>query len=139
MIISLQTISHRQQHAHVASGQADASLTFIQSFLIWYHGLMTCLNPCNPSHREPSIRPSIPPKLRVMPTCDRIDAAEGGLCETSRVLMGIVLADEARLLLGLEVVEEDAALLGLLTPVLDDDARAVDNLAGVTLTVDLAC
>ena len=42
------------------------------------------------------------------------------------------------LLLGLEVVEEDAALLGLLTPVLDDDARAVDDLAGVTLTVDLA-
>jgi hypothetical protein len=36
-------------------------------------------------------------------------------------------------------VEEDAALLGLLTPVLDDDARAVDDLAGVTLTVDLAC
>ena len=44
-----------------------------------------------------------------------------------------------RLLLGLEVVEQDAALLGLLTPVLDDDARAVDDLAGVTLTVDLAC
>jgi hypothetical protein len=46
---------------------------------------------------------------------------------------------KTRLLLGLEVVEEDAALLGLLTPVLDDDARAVDDLAGVTLTVDLAC
>lgn len=43
------------------------------------------------------------------------------------------------LLLGLEVVEEDGALLGLLTPVLDNDARAVDNLAGVTLTVELAC
>ena len=55
------------------------------------------------------------------------------------MLEGIVLADEARLLLGLEVVEEDVALLGLLTPVLDDDARAVDNLAGVTLAVDLAC
>lgn len=41
-----------------------------------------------------------------------------------------------RLLLGLEVVEEDGALLGLLTPVLDDDARAVDNLAGVPLTVE---
>lgn len=52
--------------------------------------------------------------------------------------MGIVLAGEARLLLGLEVVEEDAALLGLLTPVLDDNARAVNDLAGVTLTVDLA-
>ena len=45
----------------------------------------------------------------------------------------------ARLLLGLEVVEEDAALLGLLAPVLDDNAGAVDDLAGVTLAVDLAC
>jgi len=44
----------------------------------------------------------------------------------------------ARLLLGLEVVEEDAALLGLLTPILDDDARAVDDLAGVAFAVDLA-
>jgi hypothetical protein len=44
-----------------------------------------------------------------------------------------------RLLLGLEVVEQDAALLGLLTPVLDNDARAVDDLAGVALAVDLAC
>lgn len=44
-----------------------------------------------------------------------------------------------RLLLGLEVVEQDAALLGLLTPVLDDDARAVDDLAGVALAVNLAC
>jgi hypothetical protein len=42
------------------------------------------------------------------------------------------------LLLGLEVVEEDAALLGLLTPILDNDARAVDDLAGVALTVNLA-
>lgn len=39
------------------------------------------------------------------------------------------------LLLGLEVVEEDGTLLGLLTPVLNDDARAVDNLAGVALAV----
>jgi hypothetical protein len=38
-------------------------------------------------------------------------------------------------LLGLEVVEEDGALLRLLTPILDDDARAVDDLAGVTLTI----
>lgn len=45
----------------------------------------------------------------------------------------------SNLLLGLEVVEEDRALLGLLTPILDDDARAVDDLAGVTLAVDLAC
>jgi hypothetical protein len=44
-----------------------------------------------------------------------------------------------RLLLGLEVVEEDAALLGLLTPVADDNARAVDDLAGVAFAVDLAC
>lgn len=42
-------------------------------------------------------------------------------------------------MLGLEVVEKDAALLGLLTPVADDNARAVDDLAGVTLTVNLAC
>jgi hypothetical protein len=42
------------------------------------------------------------------------------------------------LLLSLEVVEEDRALLRLLTPVLDDNARAVDDLAGVTLTVKLA-
>ena len=42
------------------------------------------------------------------------------------------------LLLGGEVVEEDGALLRLLTPVLDDDARAADDLAGVALTVDLA-
>lgn len=54
------------------------------------------------------------------------------------MLIGIVLAGEARLLLGLEVVEEDAALLGLLTPVLDDDARAVDDLTGVAFAVDLA-
>ena len=44
-----------------------------------------------------------------------------------------------RLLLGLEVVEEDGALLRLLTPVLDDNARAVDDLTGVTLTINLAC
>jgi hypothetical protein len=43
------------------------------------------------------------------------------------------------LLLGLEVVKEDGALLGLLTPVLDDNARAVNDLAGVTLTVKGAC
>jgi hypothetical protein len=43
-----------------------------------------------------------------------------------------------RLLFGLEVVEEDAALLGLLTPITDNDARAVDDLAGVAFTVNLA-
>lgn len=40
---------------------------------------------------------------------------------------------------GLEVVQEDGTLLRLLTPVLDDDARAVDNLASVALTVENAC
>lgn len=50
----------------------------------------------------------------------------------------IARAQAHPLLLGLEVVEEDAALLGFLTPVLDDDARAVDDLAGVALTVELA-
>ena len=44
----------------------------------------------------------------------------------------------SRLLLGLEVIEENGALLRLLTPVLDDNARAVDDLAGVALTVKLA-
>jgi hypothetical protein len=38
----------------------------------------------------------------------------------------------------LEVVEKDGAFLGLFTPVLDDDARAVDDLAGIAITVDLA-
>jgi hypothetical protein len=42
----------------------------------------------------------------------------------------------ADLLLGLEVVEEDRALLRLLTPVLDNDTRTVDDLACVTLTVE---
>jgi len=42
------------------------------------------------------------------------------------------------LLLSLEVVEEDGALLRLLTPVLDDDARAVDDLAGVALAIENA-
>lgn len=50
-----------------------------------------------------------------------------------------IMKANPNLLLGLEVVEEDGALLGLFTPVLDDDARAVDDLAGVTLTVQHAC
>ena len=37
----------------------------------------------------------------------------------------------------LEVVQEDVQTLRLLTVVLDDDTRAPDDLAGVTLTVDL--
>ena len=43
------------------------------------------------------------------------------------------------LLLGLEVVEEDGALLALLAPVADDDARAVDDFAGVAFAVEDAC
>lgn len=43
---------------------------------------------------------------------------------------------ENPLLLGLEVVQEDGSLLRLLTPVLNNDARAVDDLAGVALTVE---
>jgi hypothetical protein len=39
------------------------------------------------------------------------------------------------LLLRLEVVENDGALGRLLTPVLDDDTRAVDDLTRVALTV----
>ena len=38
----------------------------------------------------------------------------------------------------LEVVEEDVKTLGLNTVVLDDNARAADDLARVTLAVDLA-
>jgi len=52
--------------------------------------------------------------------------------------MGSKGASSGNLLLSLEVVEEDRALLALLTPVLDDNARAVDDLAGVALAVDLA-
>jgi len=60
----------------------------------------------------------------------------------SRVSASVYIAAVAltlkHLLLSLEVVEEDAALLGLLTPILDDNARAVDDLTGVALTVNLA-
>jgi hypothetical protein len=41
-------------------------------------------------------------------------------------------------LTGLEVLEEDVHGLGLLTEVLDDNAGAADDLAGVTLAIDLA-
>jgi hypothetical protein len=44
-----------------------------------------------------------------------------------------------RLLLGLEVVEKDGSLLRLLTPVLNHDARAVDDLSCVTLAIQDAC
>ena len=43
------------------------------------------------------------------------------------------------LLLGLKVVEQNGALLRILTPVLDDHTRAVDNLAGVALAVENTC
>lgn len=48
-------------------------------------------------------------------------------------------SQEVDLLLSLEVVQEHGTLLGLLTPVLDDDAGAVNDLAGITFTVELAC
>lgn len=47
------------------------------------------------------------------------------------------VGDEKRLA-ALEVLEENVETLGLLTVVLDDNARAADDLTGVTLTVDLA-
>lgn len=59
-------------------------------------------------------------------------------CASSRLVSNERLGS-IRLLLGLEVVEQDGALLRLLTPVLDNDARAVDNLAGVALAVENAC
>ena len=43
-----------------------------------------------------------------------------------------------RLLLSLEVVEQNATFLALLTPVADDDAGAVHDLAGVAFTINLA-
>jgi hypothetical protein len=46
-----------------------------------------------------------------------------------------ITPSHVNLLLAGEVVEEESALLRLLTPVLDNDARAVDDLAGVALTV----
>jgi hypothetical protein len=49
------------------------------------------------------------------------------------------IANHDFLLLGLEVVEEDRPLLRLLTPILDDNARAVDNLACVSLAVQHTC
>lgn len=41
----------------------------------------------------------------------------------------------AYLLLGLEVLEEDGTFLALFTPVTDNDAGAVDDLARVSFTV----
>lgn len=49
-----------------------------------------------------------------------------------------VLGKSSILLLSLEVVQQDVALLRLLTPVADDNARAVDDLAGVALAVEHA-
>jgi len=43
-----------------------------------------------------------------------------------------------RLLLLLEVVEQDTSLLRLLTPIPYNDARAVNNLSGIALTVEYA-
>lgn len=61
-----------------------------------------------------------------------------GRSRTTRCPLGIFLALLCSLLLSLEVVEQDRALLRLLAPVLDDHARAVDDLASVSFTVDLA-
>lgn len=49
------------------------------------------------------------------------------------------MTDAKPLLLGLEVVEQHRALLALLTPVAEHNARAVDDLARVTLAVQHAC
>jgi hypothetical protein len=43
------------------------------------------------------------------------------------------------LLLRIEVIEKDVALLTLFTPITDHYTRAVDDLAWVTFTIDLAC
>ena len=48
------------------------------------------------------------------------------------------VSNASPLLLGLEVVEKDRTFLRLLTPVTDDDARAVDDFAGVAFTVEYA-
>lgn len=65
----------------------------------------------------------------------------GGLKPSPRLytLQINAIRGSKHLLRGPEVVEEDGALLRLLTPVLDNDARAVDDLAGVTLAVENAC
>ena len=42
------------------------------------------------------------------------------------------------LLTSLEVLQEDVHGLGLLTEILDDNARATDDLAGIAITVNLA-
>lgn len=43
------------------------------------------------------------------------------------------------LLLSLEIVEQNGSLLRLLSPVLNDHARAIDDLSRVSFTIDLAC
>ena len=40
------------------------------------------------------------------------------------------------LLLSLEVIEEDTSLLALLAPILDHDARAIDNFSGIPFTIE---
>jgi len=48
------------------------------------------------------------------------------------------VSNASPLLLGLEVVEKDRTFPRLLTPVADDNARAVDDFAGVAFTVEYA-
>lgn len=43
-----------------------------------------------------------------------------------------------RLLLSLEVVQQHVPLLALLTPIADNNAAAVDNLASISLTIEYA-
>ncbi len=83
-----------------------------------------------------------PISLHIQPSSTKMctNESQEAVVDTAGCCKGIIhSASATRLLLGLEVVEEDGALLRLLTPVLYDDARAVDDLAGVTLTVNLAC
>ena len=69
----------------------------------------------------------------------RIDTQRSESGDVGVVVSGGIDKHIARLLLGLEVVEQYRALLRLLTPILDDHTRAVDDFAGVAFSVDLAC
>jgi hypothetical protein len=60
---------------------------------------------------------------------------ESPLHGTMSIRPGNSISPNQPLLFGLEVVEKESALLRLLTPVLNNNTRAVDNLACVSLTV----
>lgn len=89
-----------------------------------------------PPQRYPS--PPTTYKTPADPTTDRTIPPRGKKKKVKPLPQLRLHGKTSNLLLSLEVVKEDRALLGLLTPVLNDDARAVDDLAGVTLTVELA-